>query len=431
MAGVVLIAVPVLVDTLVDSRGTPRPLAVALVISGSAFIGVSLVVRHGRTRVALAKSSLVVLSLVFTFILAEIALRATGFNFEPPNPKIPIFNRYPTVHAGDGILRRAGPASWRGKPLSSYVQTMWGNNDAYPNEKSVEIRYDQLGFRNPSDLADWEIVVTGDSFVESGYLAYEEIFTSVAAHRLGVRIKNLGVSGTGTIFQTAYVRKYGKAPSTKHAVLSFFEGNDLTDIGRESQSTNYIRLTGHPLGGDARQSSLMVALQDRLRRLSQHPQPIHRQKLLPNAVVVTGNREYPITISSSRLPRWEELEKDRQELLAAALADWGKNVRALGMKPWVLYVPDCRRVFDGYLQRIDTNNPAAHWRLSPFAPHLGRICTNHNIGFIDTFPALRRDVETGGVAYNLFGDGHLSVHGSQVVGVALAEALIAEVQKRE
>ncbi len=431
VAGLVVISTTFLLDTVLEGSGTPKFLEVILLALGCMFLVLGAAARESRISAILAKASLAALSLLFTLGVGELSFRVVGFNFEAPTPELPIFNQYPSVHDGNGILRRPGPACWRGKPLSSYLRLRGGSDNAYPDERTIEVRYDRLGFRNPPDLTDWEVVVTGDSFVESGYLAYEDIFTTVAARRLGLRIKNLGVAGTGPIFQTAYVRKYGKARSTRQAVLSFFEGNDVTDLCREVQITNYIRHTGHPLGGNPKQVSLIVALQDGLRRLNQPATDNSSPKLKTNAVLITGNREYPALISSSLPPRWENLSRDKQELLVAALAEWGKTARAQGMQPWVLYVPGSRRVLHDYLHYADTNSPMSRSQPSPFAPHLERICAAQGILFINPLPALRREVAAGQVPCNLMGDAHLSACGSRVVGEVLAGALNPAPRKRD
>lgn len=202
------------------------------------------------------------LSTAFLLAICEVAFRAVGFDFEhlnDPGDELPIYYRTPTLHAGEGIFRRPGPASWRGKPLSEFLRIRWGSESTYADEKPVVIQYDALGFRNPAALTDWEIVVAGDSFVELGFLPYEELFTTIAARRLGVRIKNLGVSGTGPLSQMFYVQHYGRGASTKDAVLCFFEGNDLSDLDREIRSTELFRATGHPLERP-KQMSLLKAL---------------------------------------------------------------------------------------------------------------------------------------------------------------------------
>jgi hypothetical protein len=428
VAGLVLIGVTFLVNAVLDGSGSPKVLGTALV-SGCAFILLGAVARPGRASQGVARASLVVLSVAFALGLGEAIFRTVGFDFDGLPHEVPIFNRPPSFHAGDGILRRPGPASWRGKPLSSLIRYRWGNENAYPEEQPIEIRYDRLGFRNPTDLTDWEVVVTGDSFVESGYLPEEEMFTTIAAKQLGLRIKNLGVSGTGPIFQTAYVRNYGKAPATTDAVLCFFDGNDVTDLFHEMQETNFIRRTGHRMEWQ-KQVSLVVALRDQCQRFARPGTGDHRVRLLPNAVFAAGNREYPATVWPIPPPRWEDLPKARRDLFAVAMGNWGATARAQGLRPWVMCIPDSRRVFQGRLRYSDTNSAMARWRSAEFGPPLAKICASFDIRFIDTFPALRREVEAGRAPYNLFGDVHLNAHGSRVVAQVLAEALSPYVRKR-
>jgi hypothetical protein len=369
---------------------------------------------------------MVVLSMIFALGIGEYFFRAIGFNFNPTRSATPIFCTGPTLHDGDGILRRPGPASWRGRPLSSLIQGYVGGEMAYPDEQVVEISYDRLGFRNPVDLNDWEVVVTGDSFVESGYLAYEGIFTSLAARRLGIAIKNLGVSGTGPIFQTAYVRKYGKAPSTRHAVHCFYDGNDMMDLTREAQTTNYVLRTGHPMGG-GNQSSLFVALCERLRPIQHGVAPTLGPDRVPNAVLVVGARAHAATIGALP-PRWDDFSKERQELLVAALAEWKRTAHSFGLQAWVVLIPHRHRVLHRYLRASETNRPLPVWQPNDFGTPMARICADLGIRFIDTQPRLQGEMDAGQIPYNLFGDGHLSAYGSQVVAGVLADALELELR---
>lgn len=409
-------------NALFDGPALPRNLIG--ILSALGFVLILLGVWAPRSALAaLTKVSLVVLSSLLTLAIGELAFRSIGYDFERPHPSHPPFFYRPTVHDGDGTRRRLGPAVWRGKPLSLLVQNFADVKNAYPDEREVEIYYDRTGFRNPPELNDWDVVIVGDSFVESGYLPYEQIFTSVAATRLGVRVKNLGASGTGLVWHTAYLRKYGKAASTRHAVLSFYDGNDVADLSREIQMTNFFHQTGQPFGGNA-QVSLIVALKERLLRAkpSMHP-PVLRD-LGTNAVLVVGDRDYPVTISRTLVPAsWERLPNEQQEMVVAALTEWARTARAHGMQPWVMCIPDRIRVFHGYLRCADTNHPLTRWQPEFFGPPLARICTNLNIGFIDPYPALRREMEAGMLTYNLIADGHLTVHGSRIVGEVLAANL--------
>jgi hypothetical protein len=397
-----------------------------LVVSGCAMLAASRILKHPRGRLMLVRLSLTLVAILFTVAFAEIFFRVIRFDFESPPREIPIFNRPATYHIGGGILRRSGPASWRGKPISSLIHYVRGNENACADEPVMEINYDRLGFRNPPDQTDWEVVVAGDSFVESGYLPYEQIFTTVAAEKLEVQIKNLGVTGAGPIFETAYLRHYGKALSTKHAVLCFYDGNDVSDLHHELSETNFIAKTGHRVGAE-RQSSMLVAVYKSLTPPSGLKSA--RRLLLTNAVFVGAGRVYPAAFSPMLPPHWEELSIRTRESIQKSMADWAETAHAQGIQPWVMCIPDSRRVFAGHLRFVHAGDPSARWQATLFAPHLENLCSNLNIRFIDPYPALRREVEAGRTPYNLFGDLHLSVEGSRVVGEVLADALRPELRK--
>ena len=421
-AGGVLVGAAFLADVFVEG-GAPSWVRNTLVMSGCAFPVLGLASRHRRFSAALAKVALALLASVFLLAMAEVGFRAAKFDFErlnDPGAALPISYRTPTLHAGEGIFRRPGPASWQGRPLSAFLRIRWGSESPFTNEEPVVIEYDALGFRNPAGLTDWEVVVAGDSFVELGFLPYEELFTTLAAQRLGVRIKNLGVSGTGPLSQMFYVQNYGRGASTKDAVLCFFEGNDLSDLDREIRSIETFHATGQPLE-PPRQMSLLKALCEQARRRSR-PTAATAKGITPNAVVVGGPVERSMTVGVNP-PVWDRLSRKKQELVERTMAAWAETARARGMRPWVMCLPDSHRVFHGHLRYAETNSLLALWKPGEFAPHLAKICADLNIGFFDPFPALRREVEAGRVPYNLVGDNHLNASGSHVVADVLAEAL--------
>ena len=115
----------------------------------------------------------------------------------------PIFFRMPDLPVGDVFFTREGPASWTGKPLTVMLRNHRGTDLAYRDEQEITITYGKDGFRNPDDLNDWDIAITGDSFTESGYLPYEELYTTLLGRTLHKRVKNLGVSDTGNFTQAS------------------------------------------------------------------------------------------------------------------------------------------------------------------------------------------------------------------------------------
>jgi hypothetical protein len=353
--------------------------------------------------------------MILTVTAAEVVCRKARFNFTRlKHGDLPIYFRPPTVHIGNGVFRRPGPATWRGQPMVVFMKHVCGTEGPYSNEAPIRIDYDAMGFRNPPDLRDWEIVVTGDSFVELGFIAHEDLFTTVAARKLGVRIKNLGVAATGTIFQTFYFQNYGKAPSARDAVLCFFEGNDLIDFDLEMRKTNVISRR-IPVVLTETNNSLLDALITRWTRKKDLPSP--------DGFLRMGDQEHPMTLRPETPPIWNELTTRQKELVLSGMKRWAEAARAHGMRPWVMCIPDSRRVFHGHIRFMDTNSPTARWEPGEFASQLATICEQHSIRFIDAFPALRRETEAGAITYNIFRDAHLNAHGSRVVGDVLASAL--------
>jgi hypothetical protein len=349
IAGSVLIVGAFLLDIIAET-GLPQSLLSVLVVLGCALVVPGMVSRNRRLNSALANASLAVLSLGISVAVLEATFRFVGFDFnrlQQPGNDVPIYYRTPMLHAGEGVFRRPGPASWRGRPLAAYMRMHGAEDGPYANEQPLVVEYDALGFRNPPDLKDWEVVVTGDSFVELGYLPYEQLFTTLAARRLGIRIKNLGVAATGPISQTFYVKKYGKAESTKDAVLCFFEGNDLNDLTRELRNAESFRANGEPW--ERRKQVSLVRELVRYSKRNRRAATVTTSRVTPNAVVITGSHERPMTVGVNP-PVWDRLGRNKQEAVVRAMSNWAATVRAQGMRPWVMCLPDSHRVFHGLLR---------------------------------------------------------------------------------
>lgn len=417
-----MIAVDVL--DVIGGERTPAMLRYCIVTAGCALMVMGIALRGSGALAVLANFSLVILSCAMVVTLAELLCRVGGHNFSrrpAPGDEVPIYYRAPSFHAGEGVFRRPGPASWEGRVLSAYMRVQGWSELPYADERPVRVDYDQFGFRNPTNLVAWDIVVTGDSFVELGYLAYEDLFTTLAGQRLGSRIKNLGVSTTGPISQTFYLKHYGRSPSTKIAVLCFFEGNDLEDLRRERRQIEAFRATGRPWE-DNYQPSLLKALAERVVAPPRSPEG-GSVPMRTNAFLQSGGREFPITTFGRSPPAWGRLSQKSREELVEALSDWAATAHSLGLTPHVMYLPDGQRVFTGLVRYADPERGASTRSVDDFSSGLGAACTNVGIGFINAFPALRQAAESGHLPYNVFGDGHLTREGSQIVADVLAGAL--------
>lgn len=366
-------------------------------------------------------------SLLVVLAGLELAFRAAGFDFEFKRralERTPIFYRRPLVPLGDGFMRRPGPAVWEGPVLAWLLQRRGVPRAHWPDESGLIVRYDAEGFRNAEDLDDWVVVVAGDSCTELGHLPDEALFTSVASRALGVPIKNLGVSTTGPLSYVRYLRDFGGAPSARHAVLTFFEGNDLEDLARELAS----RRAGGAAGGAgslrevaeafAPQSSLALACVRAVRAALSPREPFR-----PDATYASPAGDVGVSLHH-RPPRLDSVDDAAWSHLGFAFDRWRETAAALGLEPWLLYLPAKQRALHGGLRFDPTADAeAASWRPDAFPERVLALAEEHGLRPIDATPALRRAARTGPLPYSALADTHLSATGSRAVGERLARSL--------
>lgn len=360
-----------------------------------------------------------------TFGIAEAACRAVSLDFNEilgarrANEAFPIYFRMPTHHSGSVFFTRTPGATWTGKPLQTLLKNHRSTDVAYTDEQEVSITYSSEGFRNPNGLADWDIAVTGDSFTESGYLPESQIFTGIAAAKLGRRIKNLGITDTGNLAHAHYLDAYGAAPSSKTAVLAFFEGNDITDNVHEVEALDLFQRTGERPSHDIpHQPSLMKAIWNIVRdfkkiRLS--------ERSYANATFQSASGDIPVTIADAP-PSSSSMTPEEKAALAAGLDNFLAANQKHGTKPHLLYLPCKRRVMHGHLKQ-GPDYPKPDWQPGDLPQHLATECQKRGIAFIDATPALTKAAAEGKNTYNTIYDTHLNAEGHRIVGEVLAAAV--------
>jgi hypothetical protein len=376
--------------------------------------------------------SLFVFVVLATLLVVEVGARVIGWDFSPDKrnyERTPIFYRQPIQPVGPAFFRRPGPDRWRGQVLRTMLDTMNPVENPYRDEPSLVIDYDAEGFRNPADLKDWEIVVAGDSFTELGFLSYDDLFTTVAGRELNLRVKNMGVSHTGPLTQTFYLKAYGKSPRTRHAVLGFFEGNDLYDIEQEETRLHHAKVGVYSPAAAYRFRSERSAIRFLCGAISSLVSPATWKPLkvektaYANAIFHSAGGDIPVSLayappgSSSLPPEWIAR-------LDRAVSGWGDAARGLQLKPWLLYLACKERVLHGHLTMLPSAPPnLARWQPTDLPDLVESLCQKHGIAFIDATEDLRGLTETGVLTYNTICDSHLNKQGSKCVGHTLAEAL--------
>jgi hypothetical protein len=389
-------------------------------------LGTTFVVFGFRAKGPVARASsvacFVVLALTIPLVLGELVLRVFRFDFARSDAEVwslvPPYYRVPTVPSGPVFFRRPGPEVWSGQVLASWLDQQGVTPNPYREAPPTTISYSQEGFRNPETLRDWVIAVTGDSFTELGYLPGDALFTSVLRDQLGVEVKNLGVSFTGPLTQLHYLTEYGLAPNTRHAVVVFYEGNDLVDLEEESQSLNSWRAgVSRPLREFVRQSSLLTQLARIIRIETPGTDWVH-------GYFGAGKERVPITLDymPPEASSLDEASRERVERFFEAYEAFG---REHGIVTWLAYMPVKRRVLHGLIEFDEgVSQEMRDWQPSDLPEFIADMAARHHVRFIDLIEPMVDETRLNRrLLYNAIWDTHLNADGSEVVGRTLASPL--------
>ena len=382
----------------------------------------------GRWTGASSRLCLALLSVGVTIGLVEGGARLVGVDFATAEVRAwratPPFYRQPIEPMGTVYFRRPGPDRWTGQVLHTRLEQLGVRPDPYVDEPAITVEYDDDGFRNPEGMEDWTIAVAGDSFTELGFLEYEDLFTTVLGRSLGVAVKNLGVSYTGPRAHLEYLRAFGIAAGTRHAVVVFFEGNDLADLAAESEALARWRRTGRrEVREFVPQRSFLGALADALAGGGRGAVEMTGPGLV-TATFATGRGDVPVTLIYTP-PGRAGLTVEAVGRLDGVLDELAAIGRERGVAVWLAYMPCKRRVLDGRVDFAPAASEAVRsWRPSDLPELVADRCEAAGVGFVDLTPALREETERSHeLTYNSIYDTHLNARGSRAVGRALARRL--------
>jgi hypothetical protein len=269
----------------------------------------------------------------------------------------------------------------------------------------------------------WEIVVIGDSFVELGHLPYKDLFTTHIGKLLNIKVKNLGVSHTGPLTHCFYLKQYGYSPNTRHAILIFFEGNDIKDLLYEAQQVQKFRLTRkRDYRNLERQTSFLKAIYRSLYGIVR-VELFQGRKYYPNAYFISRNGKVAVSVVFTP-PSRNQLTSEQIALLDTTLFKWSETAKSLGMMPWLVYMPSKRRVLDSHLKFMESaKQEVIDWRPTDLPEFVSNLSKKNGMNFIDVTPELIRETENGSLTYNPVWDTHLNYKGSFIVGRVIAGEL--------
>jgi hypothetical protein len=99
------------------------------------------------------------------------------------------------------------------------------------------LKTDRLGLNNPDEVFEQpaRLAVIGDSFIHGHCQPAGSDIVSLVRQQVPGTV-NLGLTGTGPLFQLAVLGRHGARVRPDHIVACFYEGNDLSDLSGELRS---------------------------------------------------------------------------------------------------------------------------------------------------------------------------------------------------
>jgi hypothetical protein len=179
-----------------------------------------------RARRLFAKLLLIVLGFVVGSVIAEIALRISGYSYP----------EFYTIDQTRGYGLRPGMEGWYRKEGEAFVRI---NSDG--------LRDQEHSLTKPKDTI--RIAVLGDSYAEAFSVSMEDAFWSVMERKLqecaalsnkNIEVINFGVSGYGTAQELLTLRENVWKYSPDLVMLTITTNNDITDNSRELKKTDEV-----------------------------------------------------------------------------------------------------------------------------------------------------------------------------------------------
>lgn len=155
----------------------------------------------------------VTLSIILGIVIVDIALRFSHGQFYVS--KETYYNRIPN-RVIKGVFRDQPPTAFT-YPFAP---------DGFKNN-NYTMTIDRRGFRNKTDLAEYDIVAIGDSFVEGSRISDEQCWPVLIGKKTGKNVYNLGISGGSPVTMLETLKKFAIDLSPEIIVCMLYEGNDF------------------------------------------------------------------------------------------------------------------------------------------------------------------------------------------------------------
>jgi len=401
--------------------------SIAVALANLALTGVCLValrvVWTARLLRSLQEAMLVVASVAATLGVLEIPA-LFGFHYGtwvalPDHMRLTRIKPWDNLHnlRDDELIFRHRPGLHFSGAVQGDLVGLYGI--ATTRAYAVDVRYDDQGFRNPSDRKDVRISLIGDSFVEGALVGEAELVSSRLASELGVAVANLGTSGYGPQQQLVVLKRYALPEHPALVLWLFFEGNDLIDSARYraflDDPENYLR------SGDVfAERSLtinalwLLSILTEPIRVADSAEATRRSCLYSDRSGEMQRLYFAFEGKALTDSDLSELEIVEQSWTAAqALCSGG------GVGFGLVYVPTKFRVFESACQ-IGSDTLLAGWKPHDLPERIARFANDSGIPFLDLSPILQA-AAADGIASHFPDDGHWNAEGHRLAAHAIAD----------
>lgn len=292
--------------------------------------------------------------------------------------------------------------------------------------REYDVRYDQHGFRNQTDLMSADIAVIGDSFVESPQTSHDALMSTVLGKLQNASVANLGISGYGPQQELIVLKRFALPLRPKTVVWVFYEGNDLNDIQRYEDTH---RLAAEPRTPQSVLSRIwarsfmnnLLSTVIRLRDGCQSSSTIGDYYALVKDASGREVRQYFISdLFSSAAKESEAFAITRASLSAAYQLS-----RQHGFRLIVVFAPTEYRVYSDTPSVIEFSEKTRDWRPSNLPSKLRAMVADiaPQIDFVDLTPVFKDEVARHGQPF-LSDDTHWSDAGHTLVARTIHDALV-------
>ncbi|OGE23494.1 MAG: hypothetical protein A3J42_04650 [Candidatus Dadabacteria bacterium RIFCSPHIGHO2_12_FULL_53_21] len=303
---------------------------------------------------------------------------------------------------------------------------------------------DENGFRNPGVPDSADIAVLGDSHTYGVNVKSEKSWPRQLADMSGLTVYNLGVGGYGTL-QYYYLFDSAAALKPKHIILALYPANDLNDVCKLIDKSDYWKEWSRARGYDA---GICSGSSDWLSGINRTLSGLHVYWMAASAIKRVNesvNFGDAISIKDPKNPtiiKYATINSHRKKMdlsrehIALGLAvtedllrEMKKRAGSLGIEFSVVLIPSKEVVFFDYLKKKGYELPADYAGLvdneNELVAEFSRFFRAEGIRFTDARPYIERDLYTSSGVYSTTDDGHPLEAGYNAYARAVYEGILS------